>query len=134
MMLKCKFVKILGQFSLFVGVQMGVGIQRSLNVFVTQTLSDQERRIAQFNEQRGVGMSEIVHTNLLHPADLAASYHLAIQEVLCDGKHSCFWRLIVQRGKILFELFTEESRYGNDAIALRCLGRCDDVLFPKALI
>ena len=58
-------IKLSGYFGLLVRVQMAVGLHGSLHPFVAQAFCYQKRCTAHVNEQTGVGMAHIMHSDLL---------------------------------------------------------------------
>ncbi len=54
--------KLCGDFGLLVWIQVAVGVQRGLNLFMSQSVSDQEGLTAHLDQKAGVGMPEEIQT------------------------------------------------------------------------
>ena len=75
-------VQPVGNLAVFVRVQVGICLQSGLDIFVSQTLRNEQRREAKLNQERGVGMPDIVDADLLHAGSSAPALHFCIQVML----------------------------------------------------
>ena len=70
-------VNIIGYFGLLVGVQMTVGVPAGFHPFMAQAVSQYHGRAANVDQQGGVGMPHIMHTDLLSAGVVTAVFHLS---------------------------------------------------------
>ena len=64
------------------GVQVSVCPEGRLDVLVAESLADQEDRTAQVDQQRGMGVPEVMQADRLHPGQRRRAVELPAEEVL----------------------------------------------------
>ena len=79
-------MKCLGEFGLFVWIKMAVNIERRFYLFMTKPFGNQQWGKIQLNQQRGMGMTQVVEPYPRDAGVFAASIHLMVQVVLCIRK------------------------------------------------
>ena len=72
-------------------VQMPVGLERRLYVLVSQTLTHQQNGCPQSDEERRMGVSEIMQAYLFHTAGVTPLLHLSVEVALCVGEKPVIW-------------------------------------------
>ena len=70
-------IKLIGYFTLLVRIQMTVGVHSGLYLFMPQTFGNQKRCAAHINQQTGMGMTYIMHSDFLRSGVLTAILHLS---------------------------------------------------------
>ena len=83
---------------------MAVCAEGGLDVLMAQALAHKQDRAAQVNEERGVGVPEIVEPDALHPGGLRGLQHLPPEVVLCEREQSVVRADVVERCHVLPQL------------------------------
>ena len=99
-----------------------------------QTLRDQQRRESHLYQQAGVGVPDVVDTNLFHTGMLAATLHLVGQVMLRVGEQPGVGLQAVALCDIVLEAILQALRNRDDTVALGSLRRGDDVLAADPLV
>ena len=67
---------------------MAVGVHRGLHLFMSQSVGDQQRGEAHFNQEARVAVPGIVDADFLHAGQLTAPLHLMPHEVLGEREQA----------------------------------------------
>lgn len=76
-------LKLLGHITMHIRVQMAIKFKCGLYLFVPQALRHGQDRKAHVNEQAGVRMAEIMHTNFLDAGLFTAGTELGVYPAFC---------------------------------------------------
>lgn len=128
------YIKLIGYFALLVWVQMAVGLHGGLHPFVSQAFCYQKRRTAHVNQRTGVGMTHIVHPDLLRSGVVTARLHLSADPSPVIREDAVCRLYIVKLCQIVFQTVFQYIRYDNLTVASFCLRRIDIVLSVQTLV
>ncbi len=70
-----KIFELVGELLLLVGVEVGVDVEGRLNLLMTEALADQEGSDVHLDQEGGVGVPQVVDTDLLHAGGAAGDLH-----------------------------------------------------------
>ena len=110
-------LKLLGHIAMHIRVQMAIKFKCGLYLFVPQALRHGQDRKAHVNEQTGVRMAEIMHTNFLDAGFFAACTQLRVYPAFCKRKQPICWVVVQEPVSIVLNNSTEEIRQSNIALA-----------------
>lgn len=83
---------------------MAVCAEGGLDVLVAQALAHKQDRAAEVDEERGVGVPEIVEPDALHPGGLRCLQHLPPEVVLREREQPVILADVVERCHVLPQL------------------------------
>src|SRR5699024_10536506 len=109
------------------GKQVGVAVG-NINAFMSHPVSDCQGRKAHVNEQRNVGVPQVVYSDPLDPSLFRPPVHLPVEVGFCHRENAVGGFHPIQALDIVPHFFTEENGHLNDPVALRCLGAGNHIL------
>lgn len=92
---------------------MTVGIQRLLNIRVSEVAGDGDDGDTGGDEHRGAGVPEIVQTDLLHAALFAPFGKAAVKRAVCEGVIAAEDKQVIGA---LIEAFTPRAKIGGEGL------------------
>ena len=105
-----------------------------VDALMTHTVGNCQRRKSHVDQQTYVAVTKVVNPYALYSCLLGTPIHLVMKIMLADGENPAIRLYVVKLLEILLHLLAQELWHCNDAIALFCLGRCDDILSIQPLI
>ena len=131
----CRYgIKLSGYFGLLVRVQMAVGLHGGLHPFVTQAFCYQKRCTAHVNQQTGVGMTHIMHSDLLCSGVVTTILHLSAAPAPIIREDAVCRLYLVKLCQIVFQAVFQHLRHDHFTVASFRFGRIDVVLSVQTLI
>ena len=127
-------IKLIGYFGLLVRVQMAVGFHGSLYPFMSQAFRNQKRCAAHINQQAGVGMTYIVHPDLLRSGVITTILHLSADPAPVIREDAVCRLYIVELCQILTETTFQYLRHNYFTVASFGLRRIDIILSVQTLV
>lgn len=127
-------IKLIGYFGLLVRVQMAVGFHGSLYPFMSQAFRNQKRCAAHINQQAGVGMTYIVHPDLLRSGVITTILHLSADPAPVIREDAVCRLYIVELCLILTETTFQYLRHNYFTVASFGLRRIDIILSVQTLV
>ena len=112
---------------------MGVAVG-NINAFMSHPVSDCQGRKAHVNEQRNVGVPQVVYSDPLYPGLFRTPVHLPVEVGFCHRENAVGGLHPIQALDIVSHFFTEESGHLNDPVALRGLGVGNHILALNPLV
>lgn len=80
-----------------------------------------------------IRVTQVVNANALYASVFAAALHFTIKIAFRDWKQPIIQANVILHLQILLDFICQKERHGDSAIALFCLGRCDDVFSASVL-
>ena len=101
---------------------------------MSHPVSDCQGRKAHVNEQRNVGVPQVVYSDPLDPSLFRTPIHLPVEVGFCHRENAVGGFHPIQALDIVPHFFAEEGGHLNDPVALGCLGVGDDILALDPLV
>ena len=111
---------------------MGVAVG-DVDALVPHPLGDGHRAVPQMDEQRHMGVAQIVNPDTLDAALRRPALQLPAEKTLGHGKSPVVGPQVVHHGEIVLNLFAEKCRHGDGTHAPAGLGRGDAVFSLAAV-
>ena len=106
-------IKLSGYFGLLVRVQMAVGLHGSLHPLMSQAFCYQKRCTAYVNQQTGVGMTYIVHPDLLRSGVVTTILHLSADPAPIIREDTVCRLYLVKLCQIVFQAVFQHLRHNQ---------------------
>ncbi len=107
---------------------------RDIDTLMPNTVGNRQSRKTHINQQTYVAVTKVMNPYALYPGRLAAPIHLVVEIVLADGENPTIRLYALELLEIILHLLTQKLRHCYNAVALFCLGRCDDILTIQPLV
>ena len=127
-------IKLSGYFGLLVRVQMAVGLRGSLHPFMSQAVCYQKWCTAHVNQQTGVGMTYIVHPDLLRSGVVTTIFHLSADPTPIIREDTVCRLYLVKLCQIVFQAVFQHLRHNHFTISSFCFRRIDIIFSIQTLV